>query len=77
MDVAKLICKKRLVMVLEGGYNLTALSETISSIITTMTGLDQFNILEPSSKEVTIDKEVESRIEQLKIILKDYWKIFQ
>ncbi len=77
MEVAKLICKKRLVMVLEGGYNLTALSETISNIITTMAGLNQLNILESSPKEIKIDKEVESKIEQIKIILKDYWKTFQ
>jgi acetoin utilization deacetylase AcuC-like enzyme len=77
MEIAESVCKRRLAMVLEGGYNLTALSETISSIITTMAGMNQFNILDSSPEEVTLDKELESRIEQLKIILKNYWKIFQ
>lgn len=78
MQVAESICKSRLAMVLEGGYNLTALSETISSIISTMAEMNQLNISETFSlKEVTVDKEIESRIEQLKIILKDYWKVFQ
>jgi len=78
MKVTESICKSRLAMVLEGGYNLTALSETISSIISTMAKINQLNTSESSSlKEVTIDKEIESRIEQLKIILKNYWKAFQ
>ena len=78
MQVAESICKSRLAMVLEGGYNLTALSETISSIISTMAEMNQLNISESFSlKEVMVDKEIESRIEQLKIILKDYWKVFQ
>lgn len=78
MQVAESICKSRVAMVLEGGYNLTALSETISSIISTMAEMNQLNISESFSlKGVTVDKEIESRIEQLKIILKDYWKAFQ
>ena len=77
MKVAESISKSRLAMVLEGGYNLVALSETISSIISTMAKIDQSNISKPSSlKEVTEDNEIESRIEQLKIILKNYWNIF-
>ncbi|WP_455368397.1 histone deacetylase family protein [[Eubacterium] cellulosolvens] len=77
MEIAESVCERRLTMVLEGGYNLTALSETISGIIMTMAGINQFNILESTPKEVEVDKEVESRIEQLKIILKNYWKTFQ
>jgi acetoin utilization deacetylase AcuC-like enzyme len=78
MKVAESICKRRLAMVLEGGYNLTALSETISSIILTMTKINQLSISESSSlKEVSVDKKIESQIEQLKIILKNYWKAFQ
>jgi len=78
MKVAESISKSRLAMVLEGGYNLTALSETISSIISTMAKIDQPNISKLSSlKEVTLDNEIESRIEQLKIILRNYWKIFR
>lgn len=77
MEVTESICKRRLAMVLEGGYNLVALSETISGIITTMIGMNQLDILKSSSTEVKVDKEVESRIRQLKTILKNYWKIFQ
>ena len=51
---------------------------TYSSIISTMARIDQPNISKPSSlKEVTLDNEIKSRIEQLKIILKNYWTIFQ
>ena len=78
MKIAESICKSRLAMVLEGGYDLTALSETISNIISTMAKIDQPNSSKPSSlKEVTADNEIESRIEQLKIILKNYWNVFQ
>jgi len=77
MEITDKLCKGRLAMVLEGGYNLTALSSIISGIISTMAGINEINISDSFSlEEFTADKEAEHRIEQLKIILKDYWKVF-
>jgi acetoin utilization deacetylase AcuC-like enzyme len=77
LEITNKLCKGRLAMVLEGGYNLTALSNIIVGIISTMAGINEISILESFSlKEFAADKEADYRIEQLKIILRDYWKVF-
>jgi len=78
MDLAQTICKGRLTMALEGGYNLEALPEIITGIIATLAELPGSEASEPYPPPgQKRSREVEERIRQLKTILSEYWKVFK
>jgi len=70
--VADKVCEGRIVIILEGGYNLEALSHGILATVSTIAELDE--IKEPYlPPEQEIDDSVKEEIKVLKKILSDYW----
>ncbi|MGQ9640051.1 MAG: histone deacetylase family protein [Candidatus Bathyarchaeia archaeon] len=78
IELTDKICKGRLTMVLEGGYNLKALPKIVVGVISTMAGLHDCEVDEaPPPVDQRRRREVEDRIKRLKTVLSDYWEIFR
>ncbi|MBS7649863.1 histone deacetylase [Candidatus Bathyarchaeota archaeon] len=75
IELTDKVCKGRLTMILEGGYDLEAVPKIITEVISTLAGLGNYAI-EDSHLPIEQGKirEVEDRIRKLKTILSDYWK---
>lgn len=74
-DVAEKVCDRKIIILLEGGYNLDALSQGVLATVSTLAGLNE--IKEPyPTPEQKIDNEMKERILAIKKILFDHWKIF-
>ena len=70
-EVADSCCEGRLVAALEGGYNLSALSDSIVAILRSFKGES------PAKIEVEEDPRVEERIEEVRRAMRPYWSCFQ
>ena len=72
-DVIKKIAKKnskgRIVMALEGGYNLDAIAESASSVFNSLLS----NRMETKEGAVSKNKEVKKRVEEIKEVQRKYW----
>ena len=73
MDVAERICGGRIVMLLEGGYNLEAVPRAIATIISTLAELGDDEVIKYSEYK---DRSFQSQVLQIKNTLSDYWNIF-
>ena len=69
-EVADSCCEGRLVAALEGGYNLSALSDSIVAILRSFKGES------PAKIEVEEDPRVEDRIEEVRRAMSPYWNCF-
>lgn len=74
MDVAKRMCNGKIIMLLEGGYNLEAVPRAIATIIATLAELGDDEIMKYSEYK---DRSFKSQVMQIKNILSDYWSIFK
>ena len=76
MNLADRVCKGRLALVLEGGYDLEALPNIIGGVISTLARSAGYKISESFSlPRQRKSQEVGERIRKLKTILNDYWNI--
>jgi acetoin utilization deacetylase AcuC-like enzyme len=77
MQIADRHCSGRLVMALEGGYNLEALPKIIAGIIVAQSGSD-IKIFEPTPPSKHGESRlIKERIMQAKAALNAYWKAFR
>jgi len=74
-DIAEKVCDGRIVIVLEGGYNLDALSQGVLATISTLASLNSIKELYPPPEQ-KITGAVKENISHLKKILSDYWDVF-
>lgn len=73
--IADKFCDGRIVIILEGGYHLEALSHGILATVSNLSGLNE--IKEPyPPPEQEIDDDVKKEIKELKEILSDCWEVF-
>jgi len=72
VDLADGVCGGRVVVVLEGGYNLDAVSHGVLTTILTMAGLDGVEEPHPPPAQVVGDA-VREEVDALKEILSQYW----
>ena len=74
-EVAKKVCKGKLVFVLEGGYNLEGLSKGVANFLFELEGIKkEFKEKEIRNKEV--DLKIEEIIRNVKRKLRKYWEIY-
>ena len=74
-DTAEKVCDGRIVVVLEGGYNLEALSQGVLATVSTLSGLEK--IKEPyPPPEQKINENVKNKVKELKEILSNHWSLF-
>lgn len=74
MDVAERLCSGKIVMLLEGGYNLEAVPRAIATIIATLAELGDDEIIKYDEYK---NRSFKSQVMQIKKILSDYWNIFK
>lgn len=75
MEVARKTCDGKVIMFLEGGYDLKALSESIYNTLIPMTGQGKIIQEKPPKEDSRIPKYVESLLAEIKEILKPWWDI--
>jgi len=76
MRLAERVCRGRLALVLEGGYDLGALPKIMGCVISTMAELPDYEASDPyPSPSQKRSQEVEERIKKLKDTLGRYWRI--
>ncbi len=74
MDVAERTCSGRVVMLLEGGYSLEAVPQTVATIISTLAELEDAEVMKFSEYK---HQRLKRQIIEIKRILSDYWNIFK
>jgi len=74
LNLAKDVCDGKLVISLEGGYELKALSHSIAATLNVM-GNFGLNIKDPHGLPVSVDKVDLSVIDKVKKVQKEFWKI--
>jgi len=76
-EIAQPTCSGRVVLTLEGGYDLTALRESVKSVLLEMRDLDsrvdQTKCLQQEKAEY---KNIERAIESIQKIQRAYWTCF-
>lgn len=73
-EFAEEVCNGRLLITLEGGYNLDAISKGIYNEVMALTGIEDY-IKESGSKiSSDVDEFTDKLIEETKELFKDYWK---
>jgi acetoin utilization deacetylase AcuC-like enzyme len=76
-DIAKETCSGRMVLTLEGGYDLTALRESVRSVLMEMINDDGWiDQGECQKQEKTNYKNIEKGIESIQKIQREYWPCF-
>jgi len=73
MDVAERTCSGKIVMLLEGGYNLEAVPRSIASIIATLANFDDADTTKYYDYKY---RRFKKQISEIKKNLSDYWNIF-
>jgi len=74
MEMAGEICKGRLVLALEGGYNSEALQDSVAMVLWELTGQSKMNKEEMRQAEDARYGNIEKTIEEVKKIQRKYWK---
>jgi len=74
MEMAAELCKGRLVLALEGGYNSEALGNSVAMVLWELTGQSKMNKEEMRQAEDARYGNIEKTIEQVKKIQRKYWK---
>lgn len=74
MEMAAELCKGRLVLALEGGYNSEALRDSVAMVLWELTGQSKMNKEEMRQVEDARYGNIEKTIEQVKKIQRKYWK---
>ncbi len=75
VEVAQKHCKGQVVMFLEGGYDLQALSESVYNTLVGLSGRGQPVDENPPDEDPRIGKYLNKLISEMKNILKPWWKI--
>lgn len=76
-DIARSTCSGRIVLTLEGGYDLTALKESVKAVLLEMRDDDSWVDPEKCQKQEKADyKNIERGIETIQKIQGKYWKCF-
>ncbi len=73
-DLADELCGGKLAVVLEGGYNLKAVSQGVLATLSSMLGLGRVEEPLPVPSQV-VDEAVRGEVSQIKEILSRYWNI--
>lgn len=68
-SIAKETCDGKLGAVLEGGYDLELLSNSVAAVLNVFMGL------EPARKESAVSQKVRVRLEEIKQVQRKYWHI--
>ncbi len=77
MKVAAEVCKERLAIVLEGGYNLEAMPRIVAAIITTLAEIKDIELSDPYlAPKQLISPTVKKDVLKIETLLADHWKIF-
>jgi acetoin utilization deacetylase AcuC-like enzyme len=74
LDIAKQKCSGKIVTLLEGGYSLPALPRSIYNVISHMTNLGEILEDDQPESEPRTKEEVKRMVNEIKKILKPYWK---
>ncbi len=72
MDLAELTCGGRLVLVLEGGYDLKALSESVDGVLRELSGMTSTSVEETAEKAHR--KKTRHVIERCTLVHRHFWK---
>jgi acetoin utilization deacetylase AcuC-like enzyme len=75
MELAQKFCKGRVVMFLEGGYDLRALSESIYNSLVAMSGHGDPVAEKPPTEDTRIKKYISTLLTETKKAIKPWWKI--
>lgn len=70
-EIARKSCGERMVMTLEGGYNLDAIAESVLSVFTSLTS----NTREQKRGTVGLTERVIKRVEEIRKVQRDYWNL--
>lgn len=73
-DLADELCDGRLAVVLEGGYNLEAVSQGVLATLSSMLGLGGVEEPSPAPPQI-VDEAVRSEVSQIKKTLSPHWQI--
>nr|MDO8079122.1 histone deacetylase [Candidatus Freyarchaeota archaeon] len=73
LDVAKQKCHGKVAVLLEGGYSLPALPQSIFNVISYMAGLGEFLEDDQPKSEPRTREEVKRIVDEIKKVLKPYW----
>ena len=73
-DMANKLCDGRLAVVLEGGYNLQAVSLGVLATLSSILGLGSVDEPSPPPPQL-VDQAIRRELSQIKEILSPYWKI--
>ncbi|OGP69088.1 MAG: histone deacetylase [Deltaproteobacteria bacterium RBG_13_47_9] len=74
MGIAEAVCQGKLVMTLEGGYDVSAQSRAIKAVLKEMAQASPFDSEDLLEKENANDPRIERFILQLKDLQRPYWK---
>jgi acetoin utilization deacetylase AcuC-like enzyme len=77
MEVAKKHCQGRVIMFLEGGYDLQALSESIYNMLLAMNGQGTPIHEKAPAEDPRITKYMNTLLRETKTLLKPWWKLRQ
>jgi acetoin utilization deacetylase AcuC-like enzyme len=70
-EIAKKSCGERIVMTLEGGYNLDAIAESVHSVFNSLLS----NTAWQKIGAVSVSRQVTKRVEEIKKAQREYWDI--
>jgi len=73
-DLASKVCGGRIAVVLEGGYQLEAVSHGVLATISTLAGIERWEEPYPPPKQ-ELSEDVREKVSELKRRLSRYWKI--
>ncbi|WXG40820.1 MAG: histone deacetylase [Candidatus Freyarchaeum deiterrae] len=74
LDIAKQKCGGKVAVLLEGGYSLPALPQSIFNVISRMADLGEFLEDDQPKSEPRTREEVQRLVDEIKKVLKPYWK---
>ncbi len=70
-EIATKSCGGRIVMTLEGGYNLDAIAESVLSVFNSLLS----NTGEQKSDAISASRQVTKRVEEIKGVQREYWSL--
>jgi acetoin utilization deacetylase AcuC-like enzyme len=75
LEIAQSTCNGNVIMFLEGGYNLKALSESIYNTLIPMTGQGKVIQEKPAKEDPRVPKYVTRLVTEIQNVLKPWWEI--
>ncbi|MFW9830866.1 MAG: hypothetical protein ACFFD8_03750, partial [Candidatus Thorarchaeota archaeon] len=75
MELAQKVCQGRVVMFLEGGYDLQALSESVYNTLVAMSGSGTPVHEKPPTEDTRIQKYLTTLLAETRNVLKPWWNL--